>query len=309
MTELEPQEPVEVVVEETVWNVPTNRPRTVYAGMWGPAEIGVVAVAGVALLGSLLMYFFFVLPANRELARNRSEADRLEAEVISARSKYGEITSTQDQVTKLVTSVDDFETRFLPAVSNGQSALYQRLNSLIQSYGLINTSGPDYAPLEPIDQNAGQETDSEKGRAKFRSLYPGVYVTTNIEGTYQNLRRFVRDIENGNEFIVISAIELAPSDNEAGKKEKEKAAQNANTATPVVTSPPVSVPPVRGPNGQPAYPPGYQQPGFQNNPYGSQAAAKQKPGKNHGDLVSLHIELAAYFRRPNFAPTYGAAAQ
>jgi len=309
MAEIEPKQPVEVIIEEPAGNVPSTRPRSVYAGMWGPAEIGVVAVAGVAFLGALLMYFLFVLPSNRELARNRSEADRLEAEVISAKSKYGEITNTQDQVTKLVTSVDDFETRFLPAVSNGQSALYQRLNSLIQSYGLINTSGPDYAPLEPADQgNDKQESDSEKGRAKFRSLYPGVYVTTNIEGSYQNLRRFVRDIETGNEFIVISAIELAPSDNEAAKQ-KEKAAQNANTAAPVVTSPPVSAPPARGPNGQPYYPPGYQQPGFQNNPYGSQNVIKPKPGKNHGELVSLHIELAAYFRRPNFAPTYGAIAQ
>jgi hypothetical protein len=26
-------------------------------------------------------------------------------------------------------------------------------------------------------------------------------------------------------------------------------------------------------------------------------------GKMHGGIVSLHIEMAAYFRRPNFAPT------
>src|SRR5207248_2410089 len=115
------------------------------------------------------------------------------------RSKYGEMTSTQDQVNKLVTSVDDFETRFLPAISNGQTALYQRINGLIQAYDLVNTSGPDYVPLGTSDQNQGQQpSDDEKGRAKFRSLYPGVYVTTNVEGTYQNLRRFIREIETGN---------------------------------------------------------------------------------------------------------------
>jgi len=26
-------------------------------------------------------------------------------------------------------------------------------------------------------------------------------------------------------------------------------------------------------------------------------------GKMHGELVSLHLEMAAYFRRPNFVPT------
>jgi len=56
---------------------------------------------------------------------------------------------------------------------------------LIRGYGLVNTSGPDYAPLEIVDQNATQETDEERGRAKFRSLFPGVYVTVTLEGSYK----------------------------------------------------------------------------------------------------------------------------
>src|SRR2546421_5990683 len=114
MAELEPQKTEVVVSEEqtTIVEVP-RRPRKVYAGMWGPMEIAAVAIAGMALVATIFVYFFFVLPSTRELARNRSEADRLEAEVTSARSKYGEITSTQDQVNKLVTSVENFETRFL----------------------------------------------------------------------------------------------------------------------------------------------------------------------------------------------------
>ena len=113
--------------------------------MWGPLEIAAVSVGASRSLVASLVYFFFVIPSNRELAKNKSEADRLEAELISARSKYGEITSTETQVAKLVSSVDDFETRFLPLPSNGQSALYQRLNGLIGAYGLVNTTGPDYA--------------------------------------------------------------------------------------------------------------------------------------------------------------------
>ena len=322
MAELEPKN-TEVVVEEPVTVVEVvRRPRKVYAGMWGPPEIAVVAISGMVFTAALLMYFLMVLPSSRELARNKSEADRLEAEVSSAKTKYGEITTTQDQVTKIVTSVDDFETRFLPAMSNGQAALYQRLNALIQAYGLVNTSGPDYVSLEMTDQNQGeQQSDSEKGRSKFRSLYPGTYVTTNLEGTYQNLLHFIRDIENGNEFIVISAIELAPSDNDGKKKENGSPNPEANTAAVPVTNP----------GARPGFPnnpggigmPSGAQPGFPNNPggirgpsqpvmsqpYGSQAAIKPKPGKMHGELVSLHVELAAYFRRPNFAPTYGALAK
>lgn len=295
MAELEPNTNASTVVvdlvETPVWNTITlNRPRKVYAGMWGPVEIGVVSVGALALITVAMIYVFFVIPSNRELVKNRSEADRLEAELIAARTKYGDITNTETEVAKIVSSVDDFEMRFLSVVSTGQGALYQRINSLISAYGLINTSGPDYAPLETADREAGPQTDQEKGRSKFRSLYPGVYVSTTVEGSYQSLRRFIREIETGREFIIVSAVELAPSDSE-----KEK------TASPqVAVNQPGAPTDVYGP----ANPNKGMQPAFNPNPVqlAPQQQRERPKGKMHGDIVSLRIEMAAYFRRPNFSP-------
>lgn len=270
--------------EQVTWNIPPNRPRKVYGGMWGPIEIGAVAAGALIMLAAMLAYFFFVIPSNRELATNKSKAGSLEAELISARAKYGEITDTETQVAKVLTSVDDFETRFLPAVSNGQNSLYQRLNALILSYGLVNTTGPDYTPLEMVNQNNGARSDEEKGREKFRSLYPGVYVTTTVEGSYQNLRRFIREIETGKEFIIVSAIELAPSENEGSREQRQNQVAAPRPADPAMMQP----------GGFPA--------GI--NPTIAQQTQNQpKPrGKMHGETVALHIEMAAYFRRPNFTP-------
>jgi uncharacterized membrane protein len=282
----------EVVVAETKVvdvqpeiDVLPPRPRKVYAGMWGVPEIAAVAVSSLVVLLVMVIYFFWVVPSDRELARNRSEADRLEAEVISARSKYGEITDTQSQVEKLVVSVDDFESRFLPISTTGQTALYQKLNGLIAAYGLVNTSGPDYSPLDTADVGSSNEGSDEKGRSKFRSLYPGVYVSTTVEGSYQNLRRFIREIETGRDFIIVSAIELAPSDtqSEGTRGEGSQAQPNVVQVSPTF-------------NGAP----GAQRP----NP-AAPAPALVRPrqqGKTHGEIVSLRIELAAYFRRPNFVP-------
>ncbi len=277
------QDPIPTEVVETPETVEIvsavvllNRPRKVYSGMWGPAEIGAVAVSGMAIIAALVVYFFFVVPSNRELARNRSEADRLEAEQLSAKSKYGEITSSEAQVGKLLTSVDDFQTRFLPVSSNGQAALYQRLNGLIAAYGLVNTTGPDYAPLETADINPNQKTDEERGRAKFRSLFPGVYVTVTLEGSYQNLRRFIREIETGREFIVVSSVELAPADTEKKKDNtKPDPSQIAGGLKPT------------GVPGQPQAP---------------LAVSQSNKGKMRGETVSLHLEMAAYFRRADFTP-------
>ena len=259
----------------------TRRPRKVYSGMWGVAEIAAVAVSAVILLAAILVYIFAVVPSNRELAKNRSEASRLEAELISAKTKYGEITDTKSQVAKLLSSADDFETRFLPAATNGRTALYQRINGLIAGYGLINTTGPDYQPLETADQGNNNQSEENRGRERFRSLFPGIYVTMTVEGPYQSLRRFIREIETGNEFIIVSSVELAPSDTEQKKNDLTKPPQNAGVQPGVSGFPAMS------------------QPGFQAAPV---QQVKKDVGKTRGEVVALRLEMAAYFRRANFVP-------
>ena len=266
-------------------NLATRRPRKVYSGMWGVPEIAAVSASALILLLAILVYVFIVIPSNREVAKNKSEADRLSAELISAQTKYGEITDTKTQVAKLLTSVSDFETRFLPAATNGRTSLYQRLNGLISAYGLTNTTGPDYQPLEPADQQQGNnQSEGERGRERFRSLFPGVYVTMTVEGSYQNLRRFIREIETGNEFVVVSSVELAPSDTEQKKDDPTKPPQTAAIQ----------------PGGDPRFG-AAGGPGMVTQPATGDVTRKPQ-GKTHGEIVALRLEMAAYFRRPDFVP-------
>ena len=262
---------------------PKNRPRKVYGGMWGQTEIATAGLALLALLSVFLLYMFFVVPSNRELDAHRAERNRLETELISARAKYGDITTTEGQVAKLVASVDDFENSYLPIAATGQTALYQRLNGLIAAYGLVNTTGPDYAPLETADKDSSNQTGQERGRSKFQSLFPGVYVTVTLEGSYQSLRRFIREIETGSDFVTISAVELEPSDSERPAEQSipDAAVQNPDNLASVD---------IRSGQLQPA---GAAQ---------QQQAARQPRGKTHGQTVSLRLEMAAYFRRSNPAP-------
>jgi len=265
--------------------VPKNRLRKVYAGMWGPTEIATVGLGMLAILTTILLFVFLVLPAKKELEANKIERDRIETELTSARRKYGDITDTETQVARLLGSVNDFEARFLRNPVLDKTSLYQRINGLISAYGLVNTTGPDYAPLEISDDRKGQETESERGRAKFQSLFPGVYVTTTVEGSYQNLRRFIREIETSEQFVVISAIELEPAENE----------EENNPTTPTQASiSQVQINPMNP--GQVA----------QNPTFTQTVPLNQQPkiirGKTRGETVSLRLEMAAYFRRPIVQP-------
>ena len=264
--------------EPSIDIVPKNRPRKVYGGMWGQTEIATVGLGALAVLATLLLYLLVVVPSNRELEKNRSDRDQLERDLTLARSKYGDITTTEGQVTKLLTSVDNFESNYLPSADNGRTSLYQRINGLISAYGLVNTSGPDYAPLDVADQTSNQ-ADDDRGRGKYRSLFPGVYVTMTVEGSYQNLRRFLREIEAGNEFVVVSSVEIEPTDTQ--KKDE-------TTAPPAV-----SAAAARAPQAVPGFP--------GTGVVTTQAPVRVQTGprvKTHGETVSLRLEMAAYFRRP-----------
>ena len=268
--------------------VPKNRPRKIYAGMWGPMEIATVGLGMLAILTVIILVVLVVLPARKELEANRAKRNDLETQLISARNKYGSITTTEARVAELITSVNDFETRFLRNPLLDKTSLYQRINGLIAAYGLTNTSGPDYAPLEISNGNRsdGQQTEGERGRAKFQSLFPGVYVTTTVEGSYQNLRRFIREIETSQQFVVISAIELEPAENEEEKPDPSRPTQASINQ--------VQVNPM-DPNGL-----------SQNPTYTQTVPQNQQPrvnrGKTRGETVSLRLEMAAYFRRPTFQP-------
>ena len=122
----------------------------------------------------LLVYVFVVVPSNREVANNRLRLANLESELASSREKYGSIESTQSQVSVLLSSVSEFESRYLPPAATGRTALYERINGLIASYGLVNTTGPDFVPLDPADDAQGKQADDEKGKAKFEACSPCV---------------------------------------------------------------------------------------------------------------------------------------
>lgn len=280
-----------IIPKETMIDIPPkNRERKVYAGMWGTTELVTVGVAMLAILTTILLFVLLVLPAQRELDNNVAKRQELDKQLATANSRYGNITTTEERVAELTRSVDDFETRFLSPETNGKTALYQQINGLISAYGLTNTTGPDYAVLEISDPNRNtQQSEEQKGRSKAISIYPGMYITMTLDGSYVNLRRFIREIETSNQFVVISSIQLEPSEN------KEKEAIDQTKQVQVSTSNPA----IPNQFGGGVNPNTFQQPNPQ---VQTQQAVKADRGKTHGETVTLRLELAAYFRRPNFQP-------
>lgn len=209
----------------------------------GISELAGLAGSAVMLLAVVFTYLYFYSPAQSRLATAQLERKRLQQKLSDLQKDVQIKGSTQENTSQISESLEKFEDDRLVGRDQGRITLYNTLIQLIRSNNLHNTSGPSYTSLEAKGAETAQTAKTTS--TKWQSLYPGIAVTVTVEGQYPNLRRFVRDIESSNQFIIINAVELErAADTDSG---------GSTTATP-----------------------------------GSAP---------HSTLVSLRVDMAAYFRR------------
>jgi hypothetical protein len=237
-----------------------------------PELIGLVGAAILAFT-VVFAYLYFYLPANSRRVSAELERTQLLGLVQLERTKVQDDDTTSHKVARINASLEDFESNWLPLETSGRLSLYTVLNNLIKSNGLRNTAGPGYSALEVI----GTKTQAQPGitaekqtMAKWQSIYPGIAVTVTVEGPYQNITHFVRDIETSRQFLIINAIELEGVKQSGGPQEQlsttqlglTKSVKNPKSSAASVTAPPAEI------------------------------------AGGRGGPVSLRLDMATYFQRP-----------
>jgi Tfp pilus assembly protein PilO len=173
--------------------------------MFGIAEVVAVAGSCLVLALVLLSYLYFLVPARSRLASLNTDRKQVQANLQTLGGVVHKEEDTKQTVDKIAASLNKFETERLMRADQGRLDLYEELNQLIIKNGLKNTSGPAYTPLDP----AGTKAASGKSVAtKWQSFYPGIAVMVTVEGQYENVRRFIRDVERSKQFVVINEVEL-----------------------------------------------------------------------------------------------------
>ena len=176
-------------------------------GMFGMSEILGLSLSVLLLLIVVISYAYFLVPARSHREALQLERTRLQNQLRGSREIIQKGTDTATMVAKITESLDSFQTSHLSKASEGRMGLYAELNQLIRKNGLRNTSGPSYAPL--VSSTAKQTPgETKSANTKWQSVYPGIAVSLTVEGQYQNLRRFVRDLEASKQFIIVNAVEL-----------------------------------------------------------------------------------------------------
>lgn len=173
--------------------------------MFGVAEVAGLAGSCLILLLVLFSYLYFLVPARSRVASLTSDNKQLKTNLQTLDGVNRNEQNTTATVQQITSSLTKFESDFLPRQDLGRMELYEELNQLIIKNGVRNTSGPTYTELEP----EGTKTTGGKNIAtRWQSFYPGVAVMVTVEGQYENVRRFIRDVERSRQFVVINEVEL-----------------------------------------------------------------------------------------------------
>ncbi|HJU92388.1 MAG TPA: GspMb/PilO family protein [Pyrinomonadaceae bacterium] len=173
--------------------------------MFGVAEV--VALAGSCFVLALVLfsYLYFLVPARSRISSLNADRRQIETNIKTLETVVNKDQGTQQTVDGVVASLNDFETKHLLRQDQGRMQLYDELNQLIIKNKVRNTSGPTYTALDPRDVKAGS---AKSVVTKWQSFYPGINVMVTVEGAYEDIRRFIRDVERSKQFVVINQVEL-----------------------------------------------------------------------------------------------------
>lgn len=201
--------------------------------MFGVAEVAALAGSCFVLLLVLLSYLYFLVPARSNVSSLNEDKARLQTNLRTLQGVVTKEEGTQQQVDKVAASLNEFETSHLLRADQGRLDFYDELNQIIVKNNLRNTSGPTYTPLDPLG-----ETKTVGGKSittKWQSFYPGIAVMVTVEGQYQNIRHFVRDIERSKQFVVINQVELQRANENSAPASADESAAAAGTTGSLIS--------------------------------------------------------------------------
>lgn len=230
-------------------------------GPFGLPELGALAFAALLLLAAVLSYLLLLAPQRSRAQSLDAESESLKQLLASQQQNIGTSKDTEQRVSEILKSLNDFEVGHLGHASSGTKTVIEELNRLITKNNLRISGGISFTQLQETVPGAEstprtrRPSGEESGQRVVQSVFPGIGVALTVEGTYPNLRRFIRDIEGDRQFVVINTVEL-------------EGVTDANTAEQL--APPVN-------NGV------------------TPGAQTQTPAR--GALVSLRLDMATYFRR------------
>jgi Tfp pilus assembly protein PilO len=160
---------------------------------------GLVIPIAVLLVSNLLVYAFFVYPLSRRVSTVAERTEAAETELAAARVEHARAAGTLTGKARAAEELETFYTRVLPAsLAAARRLAYPRLERIARD-----------VDLQPMRRTAEPVVDRDRVLTRLE-------ISMSLEGSYADIRRFIHELEQASEFVVIEKVTLKEETGEDG---------------------------------------------------------------------------------------------
>jgi Tfp pilus assembly protein PilO len=160
---------------------------------------GLVIPIAVLLVSNVLVYAFFVYPLSRRVSTVAERTEAAETELASARVEHARAAGTLTGKARAAEELETFYTRVLPAnLAAARRLAYPRLERIARD-----------VDLQPMRRTAEPVVDRDRVLTRLE-------ISMSLEGSYADIRRFIHELEQASEFVVIEKVTLKEETGEDG---------------------------------------------------------------------------------------------
>ncbi|MFN2453507.1 MAG: GspMb/PilO family protein [Pyrinomonadaceae bacterium] len=143
----------------------------------GTAEIAALAASFLMLLAVAFAYFYSLTPARTRLEELQRKRTQLQVRLRDAQDGVKLNTNTQASVVEIGESLQNFENHYLAQRIQGRTSLIDQLNALVRRNNVRVSTGVSFTPLEALALNSQTRTGTTV------TSKPGVKGQTSFPGT------------------------------------------------------------------------------------------------------------------------------
>lgn len=205
----------------------------------GRARLGLIEVialvAALGFIGVVTFYYFTkVQPLQSQLdalvERERAAKEKME-KLNSDEQKRQEQASNAEAI---LASLTAFEI-YLKPDERGMTEIINEIDSLGRKHKIL-TGDSSYRVAEadqPLDRQLGENGQpKQKVNEDKQTIYPALGIDTNVIGEYPNLRRFLGDLEQSRQFLIINSLSFQGESDKVKREAQKSGKQKLEPSSP-----------------------------------------------------------------------------
>jgi len=184
-------------------------------------EVAAAALTAVLVITTVLYYFLSLGPLRGRLADARAK-EAAQTKVIGGGTSQpppSKGTSPKEQIELAKGSLDEFKEHWLKPVAGGRIEIINEINELVAADKVHLGGGIDMHLAKKLAAEGGESGGSQSGRPKKTDLldiYPKTEFRFSVIGRYDDVRKFLKDLQGSKNFLIIDSIGLADVEGKQG---------------------------------------------------------------------------------------------